>query len=171
MGDVTRQTAEDNEARFKNIQKLLIIPFKEKDKWTIKVTDVRNWLDFAVSECDRADNKDKSYYTSSSNLSGGQKAKLAFTIMASAISFQFGLNQTNFSGKSFRFVAIDEAFGKVDAPNTRSIMNLFKTLNLQLLVITPSDKIDVLESYISSLHFVHNKPTKDFSSVESMSIQ
>ena len=170
LGDVTRQTAEDNEERFKNIQKLLIIPFTEKARWTEKVTDVRNWLDFSVSERDRIDNKEKSYYTNSSGLSGGQKAKLAFTILASAISYQFGLNQTNFSGKSFRFVAIDEAFGKVDTPNTRSIMNLFQTLNLQLLVITPSDKIDVLEPYISSLHFVHNKETKDFSSVMSMSI-
>ena len=170
LGDVTRQTAEDNEERFKNIQKLLIIPFKEETRWTNKVTDVRNWLDFSVSERDRVNNIEQSYYTNSSGLSGGQKAKLAFTILASAISYQFGLNQTNFSGKSFRFVAIDEAFGKVDSPNTRSIMNLFQTLNLQLLVITPSDKIDVLEPYISSLHLVHNTEGKNHSSITSMSI-
>ncbi len=159
-----------NEERFKNIQKLLIIPFKEETRWTDKVTDVRNWLDFSVSERDRLNDKDKSYYTDSSGLSGGQKAKLAFTILASAISYQFGLNQTNFSGKSFRFVTIDEAFGKVDKPNTQYIMELFKTLNLQLLVITPSDKIDVLEPYISSLHFVHNREEKNFSSVTPISI-
>ena len=171
LGDVTRQTAEDNEERFKNIQKLLIIPFKEQDKWTNKVTDVRNWLDFSVSERDRSNDKDQSYYTDSSGLSGGQKAKLAFTILASAISYQFGLNKTNFSGKSFRFVTIDEAFSKVDDNNARYAMELFKTLNLQLLIITPQKQINIIESYISSLHFVHNTEEKNYSSVTSMSIE
>lgn len=159
-----------NEERFKNIQKLLIIPFKEKTRWTDKVTDVRNWLDFSVSERDRSNDKDKSYYTDSSGLSGGQKAKLAFTILASAISYQFGLNQTNFSGKSFRFVTIDEAFSKEDDNNARYAMELFKTLNLQLLIITPQKQINIIEPYISSLHFVHNREEKNFSSVTSMSI-
>ncbi|MEM7757884.1 MAG: SbcC/MukB-like Walker B domain-containing protein, partial [Cyanobacteria bacterium P01_A01_bin.40] len=173
LGDVTRQTAEDNEERFKNIQKLLIIPFKEKTPWTNKVTDVRNWLDFSVSERDRSNGKDKSYYTDSSGLSGGQKAKLAFTILASTISYQFGLNQTNFSGKSFRFVTIDEAFSKVDDKYACYAMELFKALNLQLLVITPNKQINVLEPYISSLHLVSKemKEEKSFSSVTSVCIQ
>ena len=83
---------------------------------------------------------------------------------------QFGLNQTNFSGKSFRFVTIDEAFSKVDDNNARYAMELFKTLNLQLLIITPQKQIDIIEPYISSLHFVHNREEKNFSSVTSMSI-
>ena len=170
LGDVTKQTVEDNEDRFKNIQKLLITPFKELTPWTNKVTDVRNWLDFSVSERDRSNDKDNSYYTDSSGLSGGQKAKLAFTILASAISYQFGLNKTNFSGKSFRFVTIDEAFSKVDDNNARYAMELFKTLNLQLLIITPQKQINIIEPYISSLHFVHNIEKKS-SSVTSMSIQ
>ena len=171
LGDVTKQTAEDNELRFKNIQKLLIIPFKEQDKWTDKVTDVRNWLDFSVSERDRIEDVEKSYYTGSPGLSGGQKAKLAFTILASAISYQFGLNQTNFSGKYFRFVTIDEAFSKVDDKYARYAMELFKALNLQLLVITPNKQINVIEPYIFSLHFVHNTEEKNYSSVTSMTIR
>lgn len=172
LGDVTRQTAEDNEQRFKNIQKLLIIPFTERNRWTDRVTDVRNWLDFSASERDRTDNKEKSYYIGSPGLSGGEKAKLAFTILASAISYQFGLNQTNFSGKSFRFVTIDEAFSKVDDNYARYAMELFKALNLQLLVITPKKQINILEPYISSLHLVNKKKKeeKNFSSVMSFSI-
>ena len=170
LGDVTRQTTEDNEERFKNIQKLLIKPFKEENRWTNKVTDVRNWLDFSVSERERTDDTEKSYYTDSSGLSGGQKRKLACTILATAIAYSFGLHRTNFSGKSFRFVVIDEVFSKLDDDNARYPMELFKTLNLQLLMITPKDKISITEPYISSLHFVHNTEEENYSSVRSMSI-
>jgi uncharacterized protein YPO0396 len=74
-------------------------------------------------------------------MSGGQKAKLAYTILASAIAYHFGLNQENLGAKSFRFVVIDEAFSKSDDDNARYAMELFKNLNLQLLVITPKDKL------------------------------
>ena len=50
-------------------------------------------------------------------------------------------------------------------------MELFKTLNLQLLIITPQKQINIIEPYISSLHLVHNTEEKNYSSVTSMSIQ
>ncbi len=93
LGDVARQSAEDNEERFQNIQKRLIERFKSEDRWTGLVTDVRNWLDFSVSERYRSDNTEKEHHTDSSGKSGGQKVKLAYTILASAIAYQFGLNQ------------------------------------------------------------------------------
>ncbi|NEO84578.1 MAG: hypothetical protein F6J87_10045 [Spirulina sp. SIO3F2] len=170
LGDVARQTAADNEERFENIQKRLIKRFKEEDRWTTKVTDVRNWLDFSVSERYRSDDSEKEHHTDSSGKSGGQKVKLAYTILASAIAYQFGLNQTRTAAKSFRFVVIDEAFSKSDDSNARYAMELFENLQLQLLVITPKDKINVIEPYIANLHFVANTPEGDYSSVASIGI-
>jgi uncharacterized protein YPO0396 len=171
LGDVAFQSAEDNEARFQNIQTRLIERFKGEDRWTALVTDVRNWLDFSVSERYRSDNAEKEHHTDSSGKSGGQKVKLAYTILASAIAYQFGLNQENTKSKSFHFAVIDEAFSKSDDSNARYAMELFRNLNLQLLVVTPKDKINVIESYISSLHFVSNTPEGNASSIASISIE
>jgi uncharacterized protein YPO0396 len=171
LGDIARQSAEDNEERFQNIQTRLIERFKAEDRWTGMVTDVRNWLDFSVSERYRSDNSEKEHHTDSSGKSGGQKVKLAYTILASAIAYQFGLNQDTSKHKSFRFVVIDEAFSKSDDSNARYAMELFRNLNLQLLVVTPKDKINVIEPYISSLHFVANQPDGNYSSITSISIE
>ncbi len=171
LGDIARYSAEDNEERFKNIQTRLIERFKSEARWTSLVTDVRNWLDFSVSERYRLDNAEKEHHTDSSGKSGGQKVKLAYTILASAIAYQFGLSQDMVKNKSFRFVVIDEAFSKSDDSNARYAMELFKNLNLQLLVVTPKDKINVIESYISSLHFVHNVPEGNCSQIVSVPIE
>lgn len=168
MGDVAHQTAEDNEQRFHNIQTCLIERFQSQEqRWTNLVTDVRNWLDFSVIERYRSDNIEKEHHTDSSGKSGGQKIKLAYTILASAIAYQFGLNQDIAKNKSFRFVVIDEAFSKSDDKNARYAMELFKNLNLQLLVVTPLDKIHVVERYISSFHFIYNNSESSYSSIVS----
>jgi uncharacterized protein YPO0396 len=171
LGDVVKQSFGDNEERFQNIQNRLIKRFKSEDRWAGLVTDVRNWLDFSVSERYCSGNEEKEHHTDSSGKSGGQKVKLAYTILASAIAYQFGLNQDTKSYKSFRFVVIDEAFSKSDDSNARYAMELFKNLNLQLLVVTPKDKINVIEPYIASLHFVHNAPEGNYSKIVSISIE
>ena len=165
LGDAARNSAEDNEERFKNIQTRLIERFKSDETWTNLVTDVRNWLDFSVSERYRSDNIEKEHHTDSSGKSGGQKVKLAYTILASAIAYQFGLNQDTTKNKSFRFVVIDEAFSKSDDKNARYAMELFNNLNLQLLVVTPMDKIHVVEHYISSFHLIHNNTEGSYSGI------
>ncbi|MDF5735668.1 MULTISPECIES: SbcC/MukB-like Walker B domain-containing protein [unclassified Nostoc] len=172
LGDVAYQSAEDNEQRFHNIKTRLIERFKSQEqRWTLLVTDVRNWLGFSVIERYRSDNIEKEHHTDSSGKSGGQKVKLAYTILASAIAYQFDLNQDTAKNKSFRFVVIDEVFSKSDDNNARYAMELFKNLNVQLLVVTPKDKINVIESYISSLHFVSNTLEGNFSSITSISIE
>ncbi|MFB2894990.1 ATP-binding protein [Aerosakkonemataceae cyanobacterium BLCC-F50] len=171
LGDVARYSAEDNEERFQNIRTHLIERFKSEERWTSLVTDVRNWLDFSVSERYRSDDSEKEHHTDSSGKSGGQKVKLAYTILASAIAYQFGLNQDTTKQRSFRFVVIDEAFSKSDDSNARYSMELFKNLNLQLLVVTPKDKINVIEPYISSLHFVSNNTEGNYSKIHSIPIE
>ncbi|WP_434683618.1 ATP-binding protein [Pseudanabaena minima] len=171
LGNVARQTAEDNEDRFQNIQTRLIERFKAEERWTSLVTDVRNWLEFSVSERYVSDNAEKEHHTDSSGKSGGQKVKLAYTILASAIAYQFGLNQSTGKSRSFRFVVIDEAFSKSDDSNARYAMQLFKNLDLQLLVVTPKDKINVIESYISTIHFVDNKSEGNYSRILPITIE
>jgi len=135
------------------------------------VTDVRNWLDFSAQELYREDDTLKNYYSDSSGKSGGQKAKLAYTILASAIAYQYGLDQEEGRERAFRFVVVDEAFSRSDELNARYAMELFKQLGLQLLVVTPLDKIHVIEPYISACHFVTNNEEENDSKVYNLSIE
>ena len=131
------------------------------------VLDIRNWFSFAASENYALDSSQKQYYSDSASLSGGEKAKLTYTILASAIAYQFGISKQS---PSFRFVIVDEAFSKSDTYNSEYAMRLFKQIDLQLMVVTPLDKINVVEDYISSVHLTENKNTHD-SRLLSMSIQ
>jgi uncharacterized protein YPO0396 len=171
LADVGQQrTQAAYEASFAKVRDL-ITRFKEDIRWTGKVTDVRQWLNFAAIERYRADDSEKHYYSDSSGKSGGQKAKLAYTILASAIAFQFGLERGEARSQSFRFVVVDEAFSRSDENNSRYAMQLFKELDLQLLVVTPMTGIHIVEPFISACHFVWNNNEGNHSQVHTMSIQ
>ncbi len=139
-------------------------------KWTQKVTDVRNWFNFAASERYFSDGSEKEYYAHSGGKSGGQKEKLAYTVLASSLAFQFGVEYEQIKSRSFRFVMIDEAFGRGSDESTKYALRLFDKLKLQLLVITPKQKINVIESFVKTVHFVAN-PDGMNSSLLSMSIE
>jgi len=130
-------------------------------KWTRKVTDVRNWFVFSASERWKEDGTEKEFYSDSSGKSGGQKEKLAYTILASALAYQFGLEWGATQSRSFRFVVIDEAFGRGSDESTRYGLELFKKLNLQLLIVTPLQKIHIIEDYIRAVHYVDNEGGKN----------
>lgn len=122
--------------------------------WVSKVTDVRNWFEFFASEKYIEDGSEKEYYSDASGKSGGEKEKLAYTILASALAYQFGLGLNSTKSRSFRFVVIDEAFGRGSNESTRYALELFDKLNLQLLVITPLQKLHIIENYVKSVHYV-----------------
>jgi len=165
-----------NEQKFLHVKKL-IDRFNGQEgsseadkKWTKKVTDVRNWFIFSASERWKADDSEKEHFSDSSGKSGGQKEKLAYTVLASALAYQFGLKWGESKSKSFRFVMIDEAFGKGSDESTHYALELFKKLNLQLLIVTPLQKIHVIENYIKNVHLVNNREGK-FSEINNLTIE
>lgn len=163
-----------DESRFLQV-KSLIERFRGREgqvdadkRWTLKVTDVRNWSIFSAEERWREDNSRKDFFAGSSGKSGGQKEKLAYTVLASALAYQFGLDQQD-TRRAYRFVVIDEAFGRGSESSTRYALELFQQLGLQLLVVTPLQKIHVIEPYIHHVHFVHNEENK-YSQLRNMTI-
>lgn len=159
----------DLEESFNQIKKILD-RMKKDINWCKMVTDVRNWCDFYVLEMDNSDGSQKNYYADSAGLSGGQKAKLAFTILASAIAYQYGLHKENAKDKSFRFVVIDEAFSKSDEKNSRYAMELFMSLGLQLFVVTPKDKIHVVEPFVKNIFLTHINEKYNYSKITTLTI-
>jgi uncharacterized protein YPO0396 len=126
-------------------------------RWTLKVTDVRNWFVFAASERWREDDTEHEHYADSGGKSGGQKEKLAYTVLAASLAYQFGLEWGEVRSRSFRFVVIDEAFGRGSDESAQYGLQLFEKLNLQLLIVTPLQKIHVIEPFVASVGFVHNE--------------
>ncbi len=146
------------------------------ERWTSKVTDVRNWFTFSASEKWTETGEEFEHFTDSGGKSGGQKEKLAYTILAAALAFQFGLasgksaGRNAGSGRSFRFVVIDEAFGRGSDESARYGLELFQRMKLQLLIVTPLQKIHVIEPFVSHVGFVANINGDD-SQLRNMTIQ
>ena len=155
--------AQYSEAKFLQV-KSIIDRFRGREglseldrRWTAKVTDVRNWFLFAASERWRADGAEHEHYSDSGGKSGGQKEKLAYTILAASLAYQFGLEWGAVRSRSFRFVVIDEAFGRGSDESAQYGLKLFQQLNLQLLIVTPLQKIHIIEPFVASVGFVHNE--------------
>lgn len=156
-----------SEAKFLQV-KAIIERFRGREgtteldrRWTRKVSDVRNWFAFAASERWKEDHTEHEHYSDSGGKSGGQKEKLAYTILAASLAYQFGLEWGRVRSRSFRFVVIDEAFGRGSDESAQYGLRLFAKLNLQLLIVTPLQKIHIIEPHVSSVGFVHNVEGRD----------
>ncbi|MEX2534471.1 MAG: ATP-binding protein [Trueperaceae bacterium] len=130
-------------------------------RWTEKVTDVRNWFTFAASERWREDDSEFEHYSDSGGKSGGQKEKLAYTVLAASLAYQFGLAGAEPKARTFRLVVIDEAFGRGSDDSARYGLELFGRLGLQLLIVTPLQKIHVIEPFVANVGFVQNRDGRE----------
>ncbi len=165
-----------SEERFRKV-KALIERFRGREgqseadrRWTTLVTDVRNWYVFAASERDQETGVEREHYTDSDGKSGGQKEKLAYTILAASLAYQFGLEWGVPTSRDFRFTVIDEAFGRGSDASTRYALELFRKLGLQILVVTPLQKVHVIEPYMSAVGFVENR-TGERSRLQTLAIE
>ena len=136
----------------KKIQPLMEL--LKNEQWRKKVMDVRSWYSYRAEEFYKETGQKFKTYESMGQLSGGEKAQLTYTILGSAIAYQFGLTKDGLQAKSLRFIAIDEAFKAQDEDKARYLISLCKQLSLQLLVVTPSDNIHIVENDISFVHYV-----------------
>jgi len=165
-----------SEERFLQVKRILD-RFKGREamteadrNWTRRVTDVRQWFVFSASERWRHDDTEYEHYTDSGGKSGGQKEKLAYTILAASLAYQFKLDWDAGRSKAFRFVVIDEAFGRGSEASTRYALNLFTRLGLQLLIVTPLQKIHVIEPHVAAVGFVDN-PNGNYSRLQTLTIK
>lgn len=171
------ETLTYSEEKFRQVEKI-IERFRgrpecaEIDKrWTARVTDVRNWFSFAASERWRDTGEEYEHYTDSGGKSGGQKEKLAYTILAASLVYNFGLEAKEKTINTFRFVVIDEAFLKSSDESARFGLELFQKLDLQLLVVTPLLKIGTIEPYVSHVGFVYQDDQQHRSYLRNLTIK
>ncbi|HEV2133944.1 MAG TPA: SbcC/MukB-like Walker B domain-containing protein [Terracidiphilus sp.] len=139
----------------------LLEKFQADPDGTQRVTDARNWYCTGVKELRLQDDSEVDFFAATTGKSGGQKAKLAFTILASALSAQYGLSQAEPDSSNFRLVVIDEAFSRTDEENSQRAMQLFANLGFQVVIVGPFDaKAKLAVPFVRTIHLASN-PTGD----------
>ena len=160
-------TPEADEARFVEIEKL-IGRLKEESRWRDRVTDVRNWFDFAACEIDDETGEGRSYYQDSAGQSGGEKAKLAFTILVAAIAYQYDIDPYREVSDRLHFVVVDEMFSKIDDQYAQYALDLFQQFGLQLLIVAPLDaKARITQPYVGC-YLLSTKDDQNYSQIHQM---
>lgn len=152
MDDSFDGSDEANEARFARIEKVVArLGDTERTRWRDKVVDVRNWYSFAAHEIDNETGETCSFHEGGGGQSGGEKAKLAFTILVAAIAYQYDIDPTGMTPGRFHFVVVDEMFSKIDDQNAAYALKLFEQFGLQLLIVAPLDaKARVTEPFVDN---------------------
>jgi len=155
-------SAAANEARFERIRELVEKLRDENNRrWRDKVTDVRRWFDFVAAVINRETLETISVYQDSSGQSGGEKAKLAFTILVAAIAYQYDLDPEHPASDRFQFVVVDEMFSRVDDQHAEYAMELFRQFGLQLLIVAPLDaKARVTQPYVGCYLHVNKRDNR-----------
>lgn len=150
-----------NEDRYKKFEKL-IVDLKADTDWADRVVDVRNWFNFVAHEKRRIDDEKVAYYEDSSGQSGGEKSKLAFTILVASIAYQYNIDPHKPRPDRFHFVMVDEMFTKVDDQYSEYALKLFGQFGLQLLIVAPFDaKARITEPFVERYFLVQkNAETK-----------
>lgn len=177
LNNITENSMDENnlaEEKFFEIKKI-IDRFKgrvnetERDKkWTLHVTDVRNWFHFSATEYWRDTDEECEHYTDSGGKSGGQKEKLAYTILGASLAYNYGINEEEKS--SFRLIIIDEAFLKSSDESATFGLELFKKLDFQFIIVTPLLKINTMEPYVRHVGFVTYNDTSHISQIHNLTL-
>ena len=136
---------------------------EQDEKWTERVIDVRNWFRFRADEFYKEEETLRQSYSGAAGKSGGEKNRLASTILATAIAYQYGIDVGGKQTETFRLVAVDEMFSKTDDEFSQFLLDLFKEFHLQLLIVQPLDaKIHVVQKYVERYHVVERRDGVSF---------
>ena len=136
---------------------------EQDTNWTERVIDVRNWFRFRADEFYKDEETLRQSYSGAAGKSGGEKNRLASTILATAIAYQYGIDVGGKQTETFRLVAVDEMFSKTDDEFSQFLLDLFKEFHLQLLIVQPLDaKIHVVQKYVERYHIVERRDGVSF---------
>ena len=162
---------EAHESRFKRIE-TLIRDLQEEPRYRERVTDVRRWFNFFACVISNDSGEEIARYSDASGRSGGEKSKLAFTILVAAITHQYGIDPQDNVSEQFHFVVVDEMFAKMADKFSIYAPELFKNLRLQLLIVAPLDaKARITEDYVNYYALVTKDEETNCSEIFKMSAE
>lgn len=150
---------------------------EQSKRWLDNVTDPRNWYTFQFKLRKRDGSRDETLMNvqgerevtlaSTSRGSGGERERLAYTLLVAAAMIQLGLHSER--RKFLRFMILDECFSKSSGETASRPLRLMQEVNLQTCLLTPMEKIDVIEPYVE--HFAMVVKQVNASTITNMTIQ
>ena len=126
-------------------------------------------VQFRAEEILRSDDSHKQSYSGASGKSGGEKNRLASTILATSIAYQYGISVDNKQTETFRLVAVDEMFSKTDDEFSEYLLELSRSSTFSCSSSRPLDaKIHLVQKYVERYHIVTKRGVN--SSVRTLSV-
>ena len=126
-------------------------------RWTRKVTDVRNWFVFAASRAlARGRPRARALHRLGRQVGRAEgEARLHGAGREPGLPVRPGVGRGALALVPLRGHrrGVRPRLGRIGALRPE----LFQQLNLQLLIVTPLQKIHVIEPYVASVGFVHNE--------------
>jgi uncharacterized protein YPO0396 len=143
----------------------------ENAAWRRDVLDSRRWFTFVAQEYKvRSDGSEEivNDYDGASGSSGGQKERLAMTVMAAGLAWRFGMVNAMALAKSFRVLMLDEAFKNSHDDTTRALLNLFRAFGFQMIFAMPSKNLAVVANHIERAFAVDTKNRRTIVTVHAL---
>lgn len=107
-------------------------------------TDYRTYLDYDI-KIHHPNGETSSFSKVNREKSGGETQTPFYVIMAASFVQLF-----NNANHSLRLVLFDEAFNNMDEGRIETMMAFYRTLNLQMIIAVPSQRIDTIQPYVDS---------------------
>jgi len=132
----------------------------ENKAWRQDVLDSRRWFTFVAQEYKLHPDGSETIlndYDGATGSSGGQKERLAMTVMAAGLAWRFGMVHPAGGHKSFRVLMLDEAFKNSHDDTTRALLQLFSAFGFQMIFAMPSKNLAVVARHIERAFAVDTK--------------
>lgn len=132
----------------------------ENATWRRDVLDSRRWFTFVAQEYKvHGDGSEEvvNDYDGASGSSGGQKERLAMTVMAAGLAWRFSMVNATAAARSFRVLMLDEAFKNSHDDTTRALLDLFKAFGFQMVFAMPSKSLAVVANHVERAFAVDTK--------------
>lgn len=130
----------------------LIKYYSDNERIKDSLTDIRMRYEYIVEAVD-ANGNVLDTYKSTNSRSGGEKAKITYTLLAASVAYQFCLTDEDDRLTPLRFVILDEAFAASDNANSKYVLELFRKMDVQVMVVTPNDKVYIAVDYVGNIIF------------------
>ncbi len=124
---------------------------------TEKLADYREYFNFEITMTDKSGGK--TTMSSRAVKGSGGEAQAPFYVSIAA-----SLNAAYFPGhgggmpSGMGLALFDEAFNKLDVPNTQTLLNLFGDMGLQLMIAGPEDKRATFTEVLDTIILVNKAP-------------
>ncbi|TLX16790.1 SbcC/MukB-like Walker B domain-containing protein [Rhizobium sp. MHM7A] len=124
---------------------------------TEKLADYREYFNFEIAMTDKVGSR--TTMSSRAVKGSGGEAQAPFYV-----SFAASMNAAYYPGHSvgtpggMGLVLFDEAFNKLDVPNTQTLLTLFKDMGLQLVIAGPEDKRATFTEVLDTIILVNKSP-------------